>query len=193
MATVARVTSVDAQYFRNETTGRTPVFRGRAGTPARSGTALPAESPPTFLIRVAAEAEVPPVASRSSIRTILLARLDGVDVQFHFGLAVLERVFRAFGFVRQAALFAERHKTDLRVRRRRRSQREIRARRSRQFCRSPCPRHCSRKTSIEARKSSPLLRIGVMSLKTIPGLGKSGTSRTAARSLSIESATMAGG
>jgi len=44
---------------------------------------------------------------------------------------------------------------------------------------------------MEARKSAPSLRIGVMSLKTIPFFGKSGTSRTPARNFSIISKPIA--
>src|SRR5436190_20580732 len=55
------------------------------------------------------------------------------------------------------------------------------------------PRHCSRKTSIEVRNNAPSFKIGVMSLKMIPGLGKSGTSRTAARNLESLSSAMPSG
>ncbi len=42
----------------------------------------------------------------------LFAGDDRVNVQFHLRFAVLERVFRAFGLVRQSAFFPDRHKTN---------------------------------------------------------------------------------
>src|SRR5438552_9983908 len=50
------------------------------------------------------------------------------------------------------------------------------------------PRHWSKKRSIDARNNAWSLKIGVISLKTIPFFGKSETSRTPARNLSTESA-----
>src|SRR5688572_79385 len=41
-----------------------------------------------------------------------LSPLDGIDMEFHFGLAVLKSVFRALGFIRQPPFFAKRHKTN---------------------------------------------------------------------------------
>src|SRR6516164_6667472 len=49
------------------------------------------------------------------------------------------------------------------------------------------PRHCSRNKSIDSRNKIGSFKTGVMSLNTIPFFGKSGTSRTAARSFSTVS------
>src|SRR5205085_12101685 len=56
----------------------------------------------------------------------------------------------------------------------------------------PLLRNWCKKISTEERNSAPSFRIGVISLKTIPALGKSGTSRTAARSLESVSSAIAG-
>src|SRR5437762_1445454 len=42
----------------------------------------------------------------------LFPALDRVHVQFHLGLAVLERILRALRLVRQPAFFPQRHKTN---------------------------------------------------------------------------------
>ena len=141
-------------------------------------------SPPTFLISVAAEADVPPVANKSSIKNNSLAPRNGVDVQFHFCFAMLQRILRAFGLERQPAFLSQRHKTNSQIVGDRRAE-EKSARVDPDNLVDRFPRHCSRKRSTEARKSSPSFKIGVMSLKTIPFFGKSGTSRTPERSFSI--------
>jgi hypothetical protein len=41
--------------------------------------------------------------------------LDRVDVQLHFGFAVLERIPRAFGPIREPPLFTQRHEADAKL------------------------------------------------------------------------------
>jgi len=93
-------------------------------------------------------------------------------MQFHFCFAVFERVSGALGLVRKPALLAERNKTHA------------------EFVGDGGAKE--KATCVDADDFIDRFALALL-VKMIPGLGKSGTSRTAARSLSIVSETMAGG
>ena len=108
------VSRPDKSAIRLSTSGTKPpvsgrVSRDRAETPARSETALRADCrPPSRSAWRRRPTFRPSRADRRSGQFFRRARC--VDVQFHFGFAVLERVGRAFGLVGQPALLAERNK-----------------------------------------------------------------------------------
>ena len=112
---------------------------------------------------------------------------DRVDVQLHFRFAVLERVLGALGFVRQSPFFPERNKADAEFVRDDRSEKKSARIDPNDLVDLFAAATFEKNIDRRAEQRAILQNRGVMSLKTIPFFGKSGTSRTAVRNLSIKS------
>ena len=149
----------------------------------------PTTSPPQRRTSSTVAAAVPPVASTSSTTRTRAPARNASEVHLEDGGPVLEVVRRRDGLAGQLALLPHRHEAGPELPGRPARRARTRGPRSRPPCRRAAPRKGSASPSTASVNEAWSASSGVMSLKTMPGFGKSGTSRTLASRRAARSAS----